>query len=104
MGWISSIREHSNIKFVTINDRFGNMQVILKKNQYPDSLSSEVQKIREHTSIAMKGKVRSELKAPNGFEIIPVDFKILSLANKTIAVEPNLKRPISSPLLRVMFW
>jgi aspartyl-tRNA synthetase len=82
VGWISSIREHSNIKFLTINDRFGNMQVILKKNQYPDSLSSEVQKIREHTSIAMKGKVRSESKAPNGIEIIPVDFKILSLANK----------------------
>jgi aspartyl-tRNA synthetase len=82
VGWISSIREHSNIKFLTINDRFGNIQVILKKNQYPDSLSSEVPKIREHASIAMKGKVRSEPKAPNGIEIIPVDFKILSLANK----------------------
>jgi aspartyl-tRNA synthetase len=82
VGWISSIREHSNIKFLTINDRFGNIQVILKKNQYPDSLSSEVPKIREHASIAMKGKVRGEPKAPNGIEIIPVDFKILSLANK----------------------
>jgi len=82
VGWISSIREHSNIKFLTINDRFGNVQVILKKNQYPDSLSSEVSKIREHASIAMKGKVRSEPKAPNGIEIIPVDFKILSLAIK----------------------
>lgn len=82
VGWISSIREHSNIKFLTINDRFGTIQVILKKNEYSDSLSSEVQKIREHASIALKGKVRSEPKAPNGIEIIPIDFKILSLANK----------------------
>ena len=82
VGWISSIREHSNIKFLTINDRFGNIQVILKKNEYPTSLSSEIPKIREHASIAIKGKVRSEPKAPNGIEIIPVDFKILSLANK----------------------
>lgn len=82
VGWISSIREHSNIKFLTINDRFGNIQVILKNNEYPDSLSSEVQKIREHASIAIKGKVRSEPKAPKGIEIIPIDFKILSLANK----------------------
>ena len=44
VGWISSIREHSNIKFLTINDRFGNIQVILKKNEYPDSLSSEIPK------------------------------------------------------------
>jgi aspartyl-tRNA synthetase len=82
VGWISSIREHSNIKFLTINDRFGNIQVILKNNEYPDSLSSEVQKIREHGSIAIKGKVRNEPKAPKGIEIIPIDFKILSMANK----------------------
>lgn len=82
IGWISSIREHSNIKFLTINDRFGNIQVILKKNEFPDLLSSEIPKIREHASIAIKGKVRSEPKAPNGIEIIPIDFKILSFANK----------------------
>jgi aspartyl-tRNA synthetase len=82
VGWISSIREHSNIKFLTINDRFGNIQVILKNNEYPDSLSSEVQMIREHASIAIKGKVRNEPKAPKGIEIIPIDFKILSMANK----------------------
>ena len=82
IGWISSIREHSNIKFLTINDRFGNIQVILKKNEFPDSLSSEIPKIREHASIAIKGKVKSEPKAPNGIEIIPIDFKILSFANK----------------------
>ncbi|MFN2434565.1 MAG: aspartate--tRNA(Asn) ligase [Nitrososphaeraceae archaeon] len=82
IGWISSIREHSNIKFLTINDRFGNIQVILRKNEFPDLLSSEIPQIREHASIAIKGKVRSEPKAPNGIEIIPIDFKILSFANK----------------------
>lgn len=82
VGWISSIREHSNIKFLTINDRFGNIQVILKNNEYPDSLSSEVQKIRDHASIAIKGRVRNEPKAPKGIEINPIEFKILSLANK----------------------
>jgi nondiscriminating aspartyl-tRNA synthetase len=82
VGWISSIREHSNLKFLTLNDRFGNIQVILKKNEYLASLTSEIPKIREHASIAIRGKVRSEPKAPNGIEIIPVEFKILSLANK----------------------
>ena len=82
VGWVSSIREHSNVKFLTLNDRFGNIQVILKKNEYPASLTSEIPNIREHASIAIRGKVRSEPKAPNGIEIIPVEFKILSLANK----------------------
>lgn len=82
IGWISSIREHSNIKFLTVNDRFGNIQVILKKGEYPASLESEISKIRDHTAIAIKGKVRTEPKAPNGIELIPNDFRILSLANK----------------------
>ena len=79
VGWISSIREHSNIKFITINDRFGNIQVIIKKNENPQSLTSQISDIREHASIAIKGKVRTEPKAPNGIEIIPNEFKILSL-------------------------
>ena len=82
IGWISSIREHSNIKFLTVNDRFGSIQVILKKGEYPASLESEISKIRHHTAIAIKGKVRTEPKAPNGIELIPNDFRILSLANK----------------------
>ena len=82
IGWISSIREHSNIKFLTVNDRFGSIQVILKKGEYPASLESEISNIRDHTVIAIKGKVRTEPKAPNGIELIPNDFGILSLANK----------------------
>ncbi|MFZ0317241.1 MAG: aspartate--tRNA(Asn) ligase [Nitrososphaeraceae archaeon] len=82
IGWISSIREHSNIKFLTINDRFGSIQVILKKGEYPASLESEISKIRDHAAIAIKGKVSTEPKAPNGIELIPNDFRILSLANK----------------------
>ena len=82
IGWISSIRDHSNIKFLTVNDRFGSIQVILKKGEYPASLESEISNIRDHTVIAIKGKVRTEPKAPNGIELIPNDFRILSLANK----------------------
>ena len=82
IGWISSIREHSNIKFITVNDRFGSIQVILKKGEYPSFRESEISKIRDHTAIAIKGKVRTEPKAPNGIELIPNDFRILSLASK----------------------
>ena len=82
IGWISSIREHSNIKFITLNDRFGSIQVTLKEGEYPSSLESEILKIRDHTAIAIKGKIRTEPKAPNGIELIPNNFRILSMANK----------------------
>jgi len=54
----------------------------LKKGEYPASLESEISNIRDHTAIAIKGKVRTEPKAPNGIELIPNDFRILSLPNK----------------------
>jgi len=54
----------------------------LKKGEYPASLESEISNIRDHTAIAIKGKVRTEPKAPNGIELIPNDFRILSLTNK----------------------
>jgi len=54
----------------------------LKKGEYPASLESEISNIRDHTAIAIKGKVRTEPKAPNGIELIPNDFRILFLANK----------------------
>ena len=82
IGWISSIRVHSNIKFITVNDRFGSIQVTLKEGEYPTSLESEILKIRDHTAIAIKGKIRTEPKAPNGIELIPNNFRILSIANK----------------------
>ena len=82
IGWISSIREHSNIKFITLNDRFGSIQVTLKEGEYPSSLESEILKIRDHTAIAIKGKIRTEPKAPNGIELIPNNLRILSIANK----------------------
>ena len=82
IGWISSIREHSNIKFITLNDRFCSIQVTLKEGEYPSSLESEILKIRDHTAIAIKGKIRTEPKAPNGIELIPNNFRILSIANK----------------------
>ena len=82
MGWVSSIRDHGNIKFLTINDRFGHIQIALKKKDCSNAVLEKTEQIREHTSIAIKGKVKSEIKAPNGAEVLPIEIKILSLARK----------------------
>lgn len=83
MGWVSSVRDHGNIKFITLNDRFGHVQLALKKKDCPKVLLDKIERVREHTSLAVKGKVRSELKAPNSAEIVPLELRILSLARKS---------------------
>ena len=41
MGWISSIRGHGNITFLTIVDKMGEIQVVTKKGENPDDLVSK---------------------------------------------------------------
>jgi nondiscriminating aspartyl-tRNA synthetase len=82
MGWISSVRDHGNIKFIMINDRFGHIQIALKKKDCPNILLEKFEKLKEHSSVAVKGTVRSEAKAPNSAEIVPLELKILSFARK----------------------
>ena len=82
MGWISSIRDHGNIKFITIRDRYGDIQVVAKKSECTQSLFEQIQHIKEHSSLAIRGKVRLEEKAPNGAEVIPLEIKTFSIAKK----------------------
>jgi nondiscriminating aspartyl-tRNA synthetase len=83
MGWVSSVRDHGNIKFIALNDRFGHIQIALKKKNCSRDLLDKIEEVREHTSIAVKGKVKYEIKAPNSAEIIPLELRILSLAKKS---------------------
>ena len=38
MGWVSGIRDHGNIVFIMIRDRYGDIQVIAKKSECTDEL------------------------------------------------------------------
>jgi nondiscriminating aspartyl-tRNA synthetase len=83
MGWVSSIRDHGNMKFVTITDRYGNIQVVAKRSECDSKVFSQIQQLREHTSVAIRGIVKLQEKAPNGSEVIPLELKVFSIANKS---------------------
>src|SRR5690348_17555877 len=80
MGWVSSIRDHGNLHFVQVKDRFGETQVVAKKGDCPDSVLEQIQSLKEHSSLAVKGHVRLQQKSPTGAEIVPIELKIFSNA------------------------
>src|SRR6476646_7494002 len=80
MGWVSSIRDHGNLHFVQVKDRFGETQVVAKKGDCPDSVLEQIQSLKEHSSLAVKGHVRPQQKSPTGAEIVPIELKIFSNA------------------------
>lgn len=82
MGWVSSTRSHGNLQFVVIRDKLGEIQVTAKRGECPDKVFDQLSCIKEHTSLAIKGKVRAQNRSPNGIEIIPGEVRIFSLAKR----------------------
>lgn len=82
MGWVSSTRSHGNIQFVVIRDKLGEIQVTAKRGECADKVLDQLSCIKEHTSLAVKGKVRAQDRSPSGIEVIPREVRIFSLAKR----------------------
>ncbi len=82
MGWVSSVRDHGNLVFVMLNDMEGEMQITAKSGTCPDEIKDALAKIKEQSTIAIKGIIKPSNKAPNGVEIIPSEMKVFSSVEK----------------------
>ncbi|MEM3437084.1 MAG: aspartate--tRNA(Asn) ligase [Nitrososphaerales archaeon] len=81
-GWLSSIREQGGIVFLILNDKEGMVQVTVHKDKASKSILEKLKILSEHSSIGVKGIVKSINKAPHGAEIIPEEIRILSIAQR----------------------
>lgn len=82
MGWVSSVRDHGNLVFVMLNDKEGEMQITAKAGACPDEIKNALVKLKEQSTIAIKGTIKPSNKAPNGAEIIPSELKVFSNVEK----------------------
>lgn len=82
MGWVSSVRDHGNLIFMMITDKNGDIQITAKKGDTREELRQEIVKLKEQSSIAIKGTIKPSNKAPHGAEIRPLEMKIFSQAEK----------------------
>ena len=82
MGWVSSVRDHGNLVFVMINDKEGEMQITAKAGVCLDEIRKELVKLKEQSTIAVRGTIKPSNKAPHGAEIIPLELKIFSMVEK----------------------
>ncbi len=82
MGWVSSVRDHGNLVFMMINDKNGEIQITAKKGACNEEIRQEIVRLKEQSSVAIKGMVKPSNKAPHGAEIAPLEMKIFSRAEK----------------------
>ena len=82
MGWVSSIRDHGNIVFVMLTDKDGETQITAKLDECNKELFDKIRALKEHSTVGVRGKVRSMSGAPTGAEVVPSEIRIFSLAKK----------------------
>ncbi len=80
MGWVRALRGMGKLKFIQLADREGSVQIIAKEGEVKPTLMQKIEKLGREWVVAVKGTVRENKTAPNGFEIIPLEVKILNEA------------------------
>lgn len=82
MGWVSSVRDHGNLVFMMLNDKEGEIQITAKAGSCPDEIKQAIVKLKEQSSIGIKGTIKPSAKAPHGAEIVPKEMRIFSQVEK----------------------
>jgi asparaginyl-tRNA synthetase len=81
-GWIYRTRSSGKIVFATIRDSSGFVQIIIERDTVTPEQFADAKKALVESSLEIKGKVRSDARAPGGFEIHVTDIKVINFAMK----------------------
>ncbi len=91
MGWVHEIRDLGGIIFLLIRDIEGRIQVTAPSKKLPAEILEEIRALRKESVVAIKGKVQSSSKAPNGVEILPSEITVLNMADQPLPMDPTEK-------------
>ena len=80
-GWIHDIRNLGGIAFILLRDREGIIQVTAIKKMLGKDSFQKITTLPRESVIMVKGEVKHNKEVKSGFEILPKEFKILSVAN-----------------------
>ena len=86
-GWVFKIRKLGKMAFIVLQDKFGTIQLTVKKGVVSDELFEKVKNIGNQWCLLIKAKVVLFEKAPQGVELIPIEIKILNKAVDQLPVD-----------------
>ena len=90
-GWVHDIRDLGNLRFLLIRDRTGIIQVTIIKKYVPEKVFKTSGKVSKESVVKIEGKIKTEKKAPGGYEIIPSMIEVLSYADSPLPLDPTGK-------------
>ncbi|MCE8423591.1 MAG: aspartate--tRNA(Asn) ligase [Candidatus Methanoperedens sp.] len=90
-GWAHEIRDLGGITFLVVRDREGLVQVTLFKKTIDKNLLEIVRNLSRESVVAITGTIKKEAKAPNGYEVVPTEVKVLGKADSPLPMDTTGK-------------
>ena len=85
-GWVRNYRDLGGLRFINLQDIYGERQITLKKGVVSDELFEKA-KVGYQYCLMVKGTVKGFKKAPGGIEIIPSEIKILNKTPEKLPID-----------------
>jgi asparaginyl-tRNA synthetase len=88
-GWVTHVRSSGKVAFAVVRDGTGIMQTVFVKTQLPPEVWERFKELTLETSVAVRGEVRSEPRAPGGFEIGVTQLEIAGTSPIDYPIQPK---------------
>ena len=79
-GWVHNKRSSGKIRFLLVRDGTGVVQSVLSKGDAPDKLFQLFDELTQESSLAVRGTVHADERAPDGVELTIEEIQLLQLA------------------------
>lgn len=89
MGWVENIRDLGGIKFFSLQDSDGKIQITAPKAEVEKGILDKIDSLNKESTVAVKGKVAEAEQTPRGVEIIPTEIRELNPADTPLPLDPT---------------
>ena len=86
-GWVHTKRDLGGKKFLIIRDMSGIGQVVLSKRESPQEHLEIFDKLTRESVVSIRGIVKLDRRAPRGYEIIPLEIRVHSIAKAPLPLD-----------------
>ena len=76
-GWVTHIRSSGKVRFLTIRDGSGDLQVVARASDAEHPLLARIASLTQEASVIVEGVVRSDPRSPGGVELAATDVRVL---------------------------
>ena len=88
-GWVTHLRSSGKVAFAVLRDGTGIAQAVFVKTALPAPVWERFASLTLETSVTIRGEVKSDARAPGGFEISVVDLEIVGPSPLDYPIQPK---------------